>query len=136
VNTMSQPLLQIRNLQVTLPTPRGPARALRGLDLDLARGQTLGLIGESGCGKSLTAMAIMGLLPEAAQVSGSIRLNDEELVGAPDARLAQLRGARMAMIFQEPMTALNPLHTIANQIAESLRLHLSLIHISEPTRPY
>jgi peptide/nickel transport system ATP-binding protein len=108
---------------VTLPTARGPALALRDLSLTLERGQTLGLIGESGCGKSLTALAIMGLLPEGAQVSGSIRLAGQELVGLPDAQFCQLRGARMAMIFQEPMTALNPLHPIGKQIAETLHLH-------------
>ena len=120
------PLLQVRDLDVVLPTPRGPARALRSLGLDLARGETLGIIGESGCGKSLTAMAIMGLLPEAARVSGSIRLNGQELVDAGETKLGALRGARMAMIFQEPMTALNPLHPIGRQIAEPMRLHLGL----------
>ena len=117
------PLLQLRELEVSLHTPRGPAKALRGLSLDLARGQTLGLIGESGCGKSLTAMAIMGLLPEAAHVTGSIRFDGQEMIGSSDAQWAALRGARMAMIFQEPMTALNPLHPIARQIAEPMRLH-------------
>ena len=120
------PLLQVRDLDVVLPTPRGPARALRSLGLDLARGETLGIIGESGCGKSLTAMAIMGLLPEAARVSGSIRLNGQELVDAGETKLGALRGARIAMIFQEPMTALNPLHPIGRQIAEPMRLHLGL----------
>jgi peptide/nickel transport system ATP-binding protein len=119
-------LLQVRDLRVTLPTPRGPAQALRGVSFDLARGQTMGLIGESGCGKSLTAMAIMGLLPETARVQGSIRLAGEELVGSNQTSLARLRGSRMAMIFQEPMTALNPLHPVWRQIAEPLRLHQDL----------
>ena len=82
---MTQPapdLLQVRQLEVVLQTPRGPARALRDVSFDLQRGQTLGLIGESGCGKSMTAMALMGLLPESAQVKGSIRYNGQELVGA------------------------------------------------------
>lgn len=119
----SKPLLQVTDLRVTLPTARGWAQALRGVSLQLERGQTVGLIGESGCGKSLTALALMGLLPERAQVSGSILLQGQELVGMPEAQLCQLRGARMAMIFQEPMTALNPLHPIWKQIAEPLRLH-------------
>jgi len=106
-----------------LRTPRGPAEALRGVSLALERGSTLGLIGESGCGKSITALALMGLLPEGAQVSGSIKLDGRELIGAPEDDWCQLRGNRLAMIFQEPMTALNPLHTIGRQIGESLRLH-------------
>lgn len=117
------PLLQVSDLRVTLPTARGWAQALRGVSLRMERGQTVGLIGESGCGKSLTALALMGLLPERAQVSGSILLQGQELVGMPEPQLCQLRGARMAMIFQEPMTALNPLHPIWKQIAEPLRLH-------------
>ncbi|MDE2627939.1 MAG: ABC transporter ATP-binding protein [Burkholderiales bacterium] len=117
------PLLEVTDLRVVLNTPRGPAQALRGVGFSLARGATLGLIGESGCGKSLTALALMGLLPEGARVSGSIRLNGQELVGASDAALCALRGDRIGMVFQEPMTSLNPLHTIGHQIAEPLRLH-------------
>ena len=123
---MVQPLLQVDDLRVTVPTARGPAQALRGVALTLERGQTLGLIGESGCGKSLTALSIMGLLPDGARASGSIRLGGQELLGLPDQRLCKLRGARMAMIFQEPMTALNPLHPIGKQIAEPLRLHRNM----------
>ncbi len=120
------PLLQVQNLRVTLNTPRGPAQALRGLDFSLARGGTLGLIGESGCGKSLTALALMGLLPEGAQVSGSVRLDGQELLGMDEDAWCGWRGNRLAMVFQEPMTALNPLHTIGAQIAEPLRLHRRL----------
>ena len=121
--SMLEPLLDVRDLRVTLNTARGPAEALRGIDLQLARGATLGLIGESGCGKSMTAMAVMGLLPSGARVSGSIRLNGQELVGLPDDAMCALRGNRIGIVFQEPMTALNPLHTIGAQIAEPLRLH-------------
>ena len=120
------PLLEVQDLRVTLQTPRGPADALRGISFTLQRGQTLGLIGESGCGKSITALALMGLLPDSASVTGSLRLEGRELVGLPEADWCQLRGNRMAMVFQEPMTALNPLHTIGRQIAESLRLHRRL----------
>ena len=77
-------MLEVSGLCVTLNTPRGPANALRGIDFTLARGETLGLIGESGCGKSMTALALMGLLPSGARVSGSIRLNGQELVGQGD----------------------------------------------------
>ena len=117
------PLLAVADLRVTLNTPRGPAEALRGVSFSLARGATLGLIGESGCGKSMTALALMGLLPEGARVSGSVRLNGQELIGASDAAMCALRGDRIGMVFQEPMTALNPLHTIGHQVAEPLRLH-------------
>ena len=117
------PLLAVAGLRMALNTARGPAQALRGIDLQLARGATLGLIGESGCGKSMTALAIMGLLPAGAVVSGSIRLNGQELVGLDDGAMCKLRGNRIGMVFQEPMTALNPLHTVGDQIAEPLRLH-------------
>jgi len=120
------PLLRVRSLQVELPTARGWARAIRDLSLDLDRGQTLGLIGESGCGKSLTALALMGLLPGQARVSGSVQLQGQELLDLPEPAWCRLRGARMAMVFQEPMTALNPVHTIGRQIAEPLQLHLGL----------
>jgi peptide/nickel transport system ATP-binding protein len=120
------PLLAVPELRVVLPTARGPAAALRGVSFSLGAGEKLGLIGESGCGKSLTALALMGLLPEGARVEGSIRLAGQELVGLPDDAMARLRGDRLAMIFQEPMTALNPLHTIGTQVAEPLRLHRGL----------
>lgn len=123
---MTQALLDVNDLRVGLPTARGWAQALRGVSFSLAKGQTLGLIGESGCGKSLTALALMGLLPERAELSGSMRLNGTELVGMAEPQLCQLRGARMAMIFQEPMTALNPLHPIWKQIAEPLCLHQNM----------
>ncbi len=119
-------LLEVDDLRVTLATARGPAMALRGVSLTLDQGQTLGLIGESGCGKSLTALAVMGLLPEGALVQGRIRFDGQELTALDDAAMCRLRGRRMAMVFQEPMTALNPLHTIGRQVAEPLRLHLGL----------
>ena len=122
----TKPLLQVDDLRVSLPTARGWAQALRGVSWRMERGQTVGLIGESGSGKSLTALALMGLLPERARVSGSIAFKGQELLGLPDSELCQLRGARMAMIFQEPMTALNPLHPIWRQIAEPLQLHQNM----------
>jgi peptide/nickel transport system ATP-binding protein len=119
-------LLHIADLRVSLQTASGRADALRGISFDINAGQTLGLIGESGCGKSLTALAIMGLLPERSIATGSISFKGKEILNAPDAELSRIRGARIAMIFQEPMTALNPLHTIAKQIAEPLMLHQDL----------
>ena len=128
------PLLSVRNLRVALQTSHGQLEALRGVDFEMLRGNTLGLIGESGCGKSLTALAIMGLLPDRATVSGSIALNGTELTQMSDAALCSLRGARMAMIFQEPMTALNPLHPIWKQIAEPLQLHQGMDLVSAKAR--
>lgn len=116
-------LLEVKNLGVQLQTQRGVAAAVRGLNFCLERGETLGLVGESGCGKSITAMSLMGLLPENAVVTGSVRFDQRELVGQSDATLRQLRGNRIGMIFQEPMTALNPVHSIGHQVAEPLRLH-------------
>ena len=120
------PLIEVENLRVRLNTSRGPADAVRGVSFSLMRGETLGLIGESGCGKSVTAMALMGLLPDSTLISGSIRLEGRELVGLPEADYCQLRGNRISMIFQEPMTALNPMHTIGRQVAEPLRRHNGL----------
>lgn len=117
------PLLEVRNLGVQLQTQRGPAAAVRGVSFSLERGETLGLIGESGCGKSITAMSLLGLLPERSSVCGSIRFDGQEMVGMDDTALRELRGNRIGMIFQEPMTALNPVHTIGHQVAEPLRLH-------------
>jgi peptide/nickel transport system ATP-binding protein len=116
-------LLSVRDLRVSLQTSHGHVEALRGVNFEMQRGDTLGLIGESGCGKSLTALAVMGLLPERANVMGSIALNGTDLTQLSEAAMCQMRGARMAMIFQEPMTALNPLHPIWKQIAEPLQLH-------------
>jgi peptide/nickel transport system ATP-binding protein len=119
-------LLSLTDLDVELQTPRGPLPALRGVTLSVGRGEAVGLIGESGCGKSMTALAVMGLLPEGARATGSIRFDGQELLGRDDAELCRLRGRRIGMVFQEPMTALNPLHTVGRQIAEPLRLHRSM----------
>src|SRR6202007_657016 len=121
-------LLQIRNLSVTFAGRGGtnPVEALKGLSLSLSRGETLALVGESGSGKSVTALSILQLLPYplAAHAAGSgIRFAGEELVGAAPEQLRQVRGNRIAMVFQEPMTSLNPLHTLERQIAETLLIH-------------
>lgn len=120
------PLLDVRDLRVTLATAHGPVAAVRDVSFTLARGETLGLIGESGSGKSITALALMGLLPERAGVQGRILLDGQDLAALDDAAMCRVRGARIGMVFQEPMTALNPLHTIGCQIAEPLRLHKGL----------
>jgi peptide/nickel transport system ATP-binding protein len=120
------PLLEVNNLQIGLQTQRGPAQAVRGISFSLERGETLGIVGESGCGKSITVMSLMGLLPSTAKVTGSIRFDDTELVGRDEKAMCQIRGNRIGMIFQEPMTALNPVHTIARQVGEPLQLHRGL----------
>jgi peptide/nickel transport system ATP-binding protein len=120
------PLLDVANLHVRLPTNRGLASAVRDVSFSLDAGQTLGIVGESGCGKTITVMALMGLLPENAQVSGSIRFEGQELIGKSDREMCRIRGDRIGMIFQEPMTALNPVHTVGRQVAEPLRLHRGL----------
>jgi peptide/nickel transport system ATP-binding protein len=117
------PLLEVEDLSLRLLTQRGAAMALRGLSFTVARGETLGLIGESGSGKSLTALALMGLLPQGARLSGEIRFAGTPLVGLGEDEYCRLRGDRIAMVFQEPMTALNPVHSIGRQVAEPLRLH-------------
>jgi len=119
-------LLAVSDLRVGLDTASGPTDALRGVGFTLARGETLGLVGESGCGKSMTALAVMGLLPDGARTRGSIRFQGRELVGLADDAMCELRGNRIGMVFQEPMTALNPLHTVGRQIAEPLRQHRGL----------
>jgi oligopeptide/dipeptide ABC transporter ATP-binding protein len=116
---MTSPLLEIRDLGIRI----GALEVVRGVDLSLGKGRTLGLVGESGCGKSITMLAIMGLLPEHVRVSGSIRLLGEELVGKPQAALTALRGKRMAMIFQDPMTSLNPVMTVGEQLGEAIAIH-------------
>ena len=120
-------LLTLDSLCVDLETARGPARALRDVSFTLERGEKLGLVGESGCGKSMTALAIMGLLPERAQAHGRIVLDGDNLLTLPERTLCRVRGNRIGMIFQEPMTSLNPVHPIGRQIGESLRLHRGMV---------
>ncbi len=124
------PLIEIANLKVTFHGDRGRiTRAVDTVSFDLARGATLGIVGESGCGKSVTSLAIMGLLPsDSAEVSGSARFDGIDLLTLPDSELRHLRGNRLAMIFQEPMTSLNPAYTIGEQIGEVLVRHRGLNH--------
>lgn len=113
--------LQVRGLTVEI----GGRRVVDGVDLDVPDGSRVGLIGESGSGKSLTALAVTGLLPDSAEVSGSIRWDGRELVGLADREWAQMRGAQIGLVFQEPATALNPIRTVGRQIAEAVRIHES-----------
>jgi peptide/nickel transport system ATP-binding protein len=119
-------LLEVAELAVDLPTPRGSQRVVDRTSFSLAEGESLGVVGESGSGKTMTALALMALTPEGARVSGSIRFEERELVGLSEEAMRQLRGDRIAMIFQEPMTALNPLHSVGAQVAEPLVLHRGL----------
>src|ERR1700749_4084321 len=119
------PLIEIQGLRVVVYRGDGPTtHAVDAVDLSVARGATLGLVGESGCGKSVTSLAIMGLLSkQSADVSGAIRFDGFDLLEASDQTLRDLRGNRLAMIFQEPMTSLNPSFTIGNQIIETILRH-------------
>ena len=119
-------LLEVSGLEVVLDTPHGPGHAVRGVGFALERGETLGIVGESGCGKTMTALALMGLLPEGARVDGEIRFDGVDLLAGTEDAWRRVRGNRMAMVFQEPMSSLNPLHTVGRQVAEGLILHRGL----------
>ncbi len=116
-------LLTVRDLQVTFPSERGDVHAVRGVDLDLERGRTLCLVGESGSGKSATAAAINGLLPRFASVRGSVQLEGRELVGLSDREMSALRGLRIGMVFQDPLTALTPMFSVGRQLSDAVRVH-------------
>jgi peptide/nickel transport system ATP-binding protein len=125
---MTDPLLRVHDLRTWFATGGRPARAVDGVSLDIHRGQTYALLGESGCGKSMTALSIMGLVPHPAGriVGGSVIMDGVDLLSQPEVRLRALRGDRISMIFQEPMTSLNPVLTVGEQIGEVLRLHRRL----------
>ena len=122
---MTTPILEVADLRVSFAGDnRSDTLAVDGIGFSLQRGRTLGIVGESGSGKSVTSLAIMGLLPkDTARIGGSVRFDGEELLRAPEAMLRDLRGDRMAMIFQEPMTSLNPSYTIGDQIGEAVVRH-------------
>jgi len=120
---MTEPLLEMRNVSVTLPVGDRVTDIVSGISLVVNRGERLGIVGESGSGKSITALAAMGLLPDQMSVNGILRFDGQDILKLPDTELCKLRGRRMAMIFQEPMTALNPLKSIGAQVAEGRSLH-------------
>jgi peptide/nickel transport system ATP-binding protein len=123
---MSNPVLELRDLSITLPTDRGPFRPVDGVSFAVRPGRTLAVVGESGCGKSVTALSIMGLLPQGSKLGGSIRFEGRELTSLEPEAWRLKRGHEMAMIFQEPMTSLNPAFTAGEQVAEALRLHQNM----------
>jgi peptide/nickel transport system ATP-binding protein len=144
-----QPLLEVRDLSVRFDTDEGTVHAVDGMALDLTAGEVLGIVGESGCGKSVTALSILGLLPKTATVTGSVRFEGAELLGAPGSLLRKIRGRQISFVFQEPMTSLNPVLRIGHQVEEVLREHLNLsrsaakervvelldlVHIPDPRR--
>src|SRR6202161_3098551 len=119
-------LLEVAELTVDLPTSGGARRIVSEASFVLDHGQTLGIVGESGWGKTMTALALMGLLPDGATTAGAILFEGRDLLKLSEPQMRDLRGDRIAMIFQEPMTALNPLHSIGSQVAEPLILHRGL----------
>jgi len=121
------PLLQVEDLRVSFATPRGPLNAVQGVSLTLEQGKTLGIVGESGSGKTVLSRAIMGLLPRTSTTqTGSVRYEGNEILNVPDDELRKLWSTHIAMVFQDPMTSLNPVQRIGKQIAEPLKLHLKL----------
>ena len=123
---MSGPLLQVEDLSVRFHTEDGLVHAVDDVSFDVDAGEVLAVVGESGCGKTVTALSMVGLLPPSARVSGHVRLHGEDLVQAPQARLRELRGKQVGFVFQEPMTSLNPVLTVGRQVGEVLRRHEDL----------
>jgi peptide/nickel transport system ATP-binding protein len=146
---LSDQLLEVRDLSVRFDTDEGTVHAVDRLSLELAPRQVLGIVGESGCGKSVTALSILGLLPKTATVRGSVQFEGEELLGATRSRLRKVRGRKISFVFQEPMTSLNPVLRVGHQVEEVVREHmdvsrsaareraaelLDLVHIPDPRR--
>lgn len=119
-------LLSIKDLTIDFDQGKRFVRALHGVSLSVSKGEVLGVVGESGCGKSITWLAALGLLGNRARITGSVRLNGMEIVGAAENDMSRLRGGRIAMIFQDPSSSLNPVHRIGKQITEALKLHRGL----------
>jgi peptide/nickel transport system ATP-binding protein len=132
---MTAPLLSVRDLRVEFPTRRGTLTALDGISFDIGAGEVLGMVGESGAGKSLTGAAIIGLLePPGRIASGEIRLRGERIDNLPPEAMRRIRGKRIGMVFQDPLTSLNPLYTVAQQIVETIRTHADVSEAEARTR--
>src|SRR5262245_46374666 len=119
----AEPLLVVRDLSVTFPSEAGPVAAVRKLSYHVMPGEVLGIVGESGSGKSVSSLAVMGLLPSRAQITGSIRFKGIELLGRSDKDMSNIRGRGISMIFQDPLSAMTPVYTVGDQIAEAVRIH-------------
>jgi glutathione transport system ATP-binding protein len=126
VAALTPPVLEVTDLAVSFPSEEGRITAVRGLSYQVTAGEVLGIVGESGSGKSVSSLAVMGLLPPQARITGSIRFQGRELLGRSDTELSQLRGRRIAMIFQDPLSALTPVYTVGDQVAEALLVHGAL----------
>ena len=116
-------LLEVRDLTVAFPTETERVAAVRGMNFHVEAGEVVALVGESGAGKSASAMAVVGLLPEYAEVTGSVRLHGDELLGLSDQRMSRFRGKAIGTVFQDPMSALTPVYTVGDQIAEAIKVH-------------
>jgi len=123
VSSPDAPLLEVTDLEVDFPTDDGIVKAVSGVSFTLAKNEVLGIVGESGSGKTVTALSILGLLPSRAKVRGSVRFLGRELVGLSDSELRSVRGDQIAMVFQDALTALNPVHTVGRQISEAIAVH-------------
>src|SRR6202048_3189792 len=119
-------VLAVHGLTVDFPAAEGPRQVVAGIDFAIQAGRTLGVVGESGCGKTISALAVMGLVPRPGRVGGSVMLEGQEMLVQPQSVWRSVRGARVAMLFQEPMTALNPVMPVGRQIAEVMVLHQDL----------
>ncbi len=117
------PLLEVNNLSVTFGSEAGAVTAVRGLSYQVGSGEVLAIVGESGSGKSVSSLAMMGLLPEKARVSGSVKFRGRELLNLSDKEMSEIRGSKIAMVFQDPLSALTPVYTVGDQIAEAIRIH-------------
>ena len=124
MSELAIPLLDVQDLTVSFPAAHGPVRAVDNVSFQVSAGETLGLVGESGSGKSMTALSVLRLLPPAARVtSGRVLFEERDLLALPEREMRTIRGARISLIFQEPMTALNPVMRVGDQIAEALTVH-------------
>jgi peptide/nickel transport system ATP-binding protein len=121
-----EPVLSVRDLRVSFPSERGPIEAVRGIDFDVRPGRTLALVGESGSGKSATALSLIGLQPPNARVTGEVLLGGRQLVGLDDKAMSSVRGARIGMVFQDPLSALTPIYSVGRQLADAVRVHTRL----------
>src|SRR3954468_11481473 len=121
--TVAEPLLSVRDLSVTFPNRSGDVHAVRGVSYDISEGEFFGIVGESGSGKSVSSLAIMGLLPDNAQLTGEIRFGGRNLLELGDRELSRIRGRDISIVFQDPLSALTPVYTVGDQIGEAVRIH-------------